>query len=214
MTRIVLSLLLLLAACGERGSSSNDEKDSQNARVGFDYGDGSLFNPAMPTTTFSGAGGDTVQGTGQNGQLSTTELQGLQDALSQLPSSDRSQLQVVLLANLRQCSFPPAGSSNAAACRRGNGQACSKVIAGYAAGYFQIMAQRMGLSASDTAGMQNEMGSCAAIDLSDVAAVEKYIDSKTKSCQKGNRRACVGLLMFLARMFLRGLLMSLGILTA
>lgn len=214
MNRQKLFLLLaacLIAACGDRGSDSQD-KNSQKGRVGFGYDDG--YGPngfpggvAVTPLNGTGLGNDTLQGSGPDGQLSAAETQALMQYVENLSATDRSQMQSVLLNNLRQCAFPPAGASTVASCRSGNGQACAQAVSGYALGYLAANAAKMGMSGADAAYMNAMSALCAAVDLNNATAVQTHIKSKSYSCKAGDRRACVGLLMFLARLFMKALMM-------
>jgi hypothetical protein len=218
VTRLfLLTGLVSLAGCGDRTKS--EDSANQNSRLGYydDYGwangSGTGANPNISALGGGPLGtlGDSIEGSGQNGSLSAAETQQLLEAVGNLSSSDKNQLNSVLLNYLRQCSFPPAGASTVASCRAGNGMACARTIAGYANGYLDSMAERMGLSSADMAYLNAEMAMCGAVDVGNPETVQPILKSKADSCKQGNRRACGGLLMILAKMFMRALGMALNI---
>jgi len=213
---------LLLAACG-RDRGTEYDPYGQSSRVGYDYNYD--YGQGGGTTSLPGIGGaqplggssfglDTISGDNADGSLSSAQTQALQQYIANLSEQNRADMQSVLLNNLRQCTFPPAGASTVASCRAGNGGACANTVSGYAMGYLLANAQRMNMSGIDVALMRQLAASCAAVDINNPTAVQQALKTKSDSCKSGNKLGCGGLLMLLARLFMKALTLAFGLLSS
>ncbi len=210
---------LLLASCGrDRGteydpygqSSKVDYSDYANWNTG---GGGSSALPGIGSQPLGGSsyGLDTIEGDNADGSLSAEQMQMMQQYISNLSDQNKKDMQSVLLNNLRQCAFPPAGASTVASCRSGNGAACANAVSGFAMGYLLANASKMNINV-DPAMLAQLAAACAAVDDSNPAAVQKHIKQKSDACKSGSKIGCGGLLMMLGKLFMKALTMAFGLL--